>query len=212
MGKTVSQPPASDPGRPRRRRRLRRRPTAAFVVALLLLVLVAIRLRPQASVGVGLPPANQPLRVERVVDGDTLLLATGHRVRLLGVDTPETKDPDRPPEPLGTEATEFTRAFVDGKSIRLEYDRERLDNYRRVLAYVFVDDRLLNAAIIEAGFSRAETRFPYRADRKRLFEEAEAAARAAGRGLWSLPPQATEPVRKTSGQPPLDEDNSDGPS
>jgi hypothetical protein len=60
--------------------------------------------------------------VERVVDGDTLLLASGERVRLIGVDTPETKHPKKPVERFGKEASEFTRHMVQGKRVRLELD------------------------------------------------------------------------------------------
>jgi endonuclease YncB( thermonuclease family) len=60
--------------------------------------------------------------VERVVDGDTLLLQSGERVRLIGVDTPETKHPKKPVERFGKEASEFTRQMVEGKRVRLEFD------------------------------------------------------------------------------------------
>jgi len=84
--------------------------------------------------------ASRLYRVERVVDGDTLLLAGGTRIRLLGVDTPETKHPDRPPEPLGFEAAAFTRSHVENRYVKLRFDRERRDRYRRVLAYVYRDN------------------------------------------------------------------------
>jgi len=136
------------------------------------------------------PSAGLPgpvVRVERVVDGDTLQLADGHRLRLLGIDTPEIASPDHPAEPWGVEAARFTRELLEGKEVRLEFDRERFDPYRRVLAYVWLGDRLANAEIVRGGFSRAETRFPLRTDRKRLLETAEREARTAGRGLWSRP-------------------------
>lgn len=60
--------------------------------------------------------------VQRVVDGDTLLLGTGERVRLIGVDTPETTNPNKPIEHFGKEAEAFTRRMAEGKRIRLEYD------------------------------------------------------------------------------------------
>src|SRR5919198_6222440 len=61
--------------------------------------------------------------VERVVDGDTLLLASGERVRLIGVDTPETKHPKKSVEYFGKEASAFTRCMVEGKRVRLEFDQ-----------------------------------------------------------------------------------------
>ena len=135
-----------------------------------------------------LPPAGVPIRVIRAVDGDTLLLDNGYRIRLLGVNTPETKHPDRPAEPFGPKASAFTQSLVEQRTITLEFDRERLDNYRRVLAYVYLDDgSLLNQRLIEAGFSPAVVSFPIRSDRKRLFEETERAAQQNLRGIWTLP-------------------------
>ena len=127
-----------------------------------------------------------PYLVERVVDGDTLLLAGGTRVRLLGVDTPETKHPRRPVEPLGPEASKFTRAHVEGRKVMLKFDRERRDRYRRVLAYVYLGEWCLNEELIRAGYSRAETGFPYSSVMKRRFRAAEQNARDARRGLWGL--------------------------
>lgn len=138
------------------------------------------------------PLARVPLNsgamvvVERVVDGDTLLLANGERVRLLGVNTPETKHPSKPVEPFGEEASAFTRAMVEGRTVRLELDRERRDAYGRILAYVYIDQRFLNEELIRAGLSFAQTRFPYSEQMKRRFKLAEAEARTHRRGLWSL--------------------------
>jgi micrococcal nuclease len=129
--------------------------------------------------------AEESYRVQRVVDGDTLVLADGTRVRLLGVDTPETKHPDIPPEPLGAEASEFTRRHIEGRTVTLQFDRERRDRYHRVLAYVYLDDWMLNEELIRAGFSRAETRFPYSTAMKRRFRTAEKEARENNRGLWA---------------------------
>lgn len=167
------------------RRRLPTLPTVAF---LLLCCLAALRWStPAPPPADALPDAAQLHRVTRVVDGDTLLLETGHRVRLIGVDTPETKHPDRPPEPWGWEASEFTRGLVDQKLVRLDYDRERFDRYQRVLAYVYCDGWLLNEELIRAGLSPAKTTFPFRSDMQRRFRNAEQQAREAGRGLWSQP-------------------------
>jgi endonuclease YncB( thermonuclease family) len=67
----------------------------------------------------------QTYKVERVVDGDTLLLTNGEYVRLIGVDTPETKHPEKPVEYFGEEASRFTQGMVEGKEVRLEYDQTR---------------------------------------------------------------------------------------
>src|SRR5690606_17407397 len=111
--------------------------------------------------------------VKRVVDGDTLLLATGERVRLLGVDTPETKKPDTPVQPWGPEASQFTTDLVQGKTVTLVFDRERYDKYQRLLAFVYIDGRCLNEELIRHGLSPAKLHYPFRNDMKRRFREAE---------------------------------------
>ncbi len=126
-----------------------------------------------------------PHEVAYVIDGDTIVLANRARVRLLGADSPETKHPRLPPQPWGAEATEFTRTFIGHNLVRLGFDRERKDKYRRFLAYVYVDDRLLNEELLRAGLARARLQYPYSAEMKRRFQKAEAEAKAAKRGLWS---------------------------
>ena len=130
-------------------------------------------------------PAEGVYAVERVIDGDTLLLADQTRVRLIGVDTPECVQPEHPVEPWAPEASEFTRAFVAGGQVRLQLDRERLDRHGRLLAYVWVDERLLNEQLLFAGLARYEPQFHYAEGMKRRFRKAEAQARAARVGLWS---------------------------
>jgi micrococcal nuclease len=130
-----------------------------------------------------------PYHVKRVVDGDTLLLEDGTRVRLLGVNTPETKVPDKPVDPLGLEASEYMEREVQGQNVRLEYDRERLDDYERVLAYVWIGPRLINEELIRKGYSEAITRHPYSETMKNRFRKAEDAAKAGRVGMWkSLSP------------------------
>ena len=155
-------------------------------MAALLLCVVAYRcLRPLHDPAAIPYESPGPYLVERVVDGDTLLLAGGARVRLLGVNTPETKHPHRPVDPLGLMAAEFTRHHVEGRHVSLQFDRERRDAYHRVLAYVFVGDWFLNEQLILAGYSRAQTRFPYSESMKRRFRKAEQQAREAKRGMWA---------------------------
>lgn len=176
---------------PGRTRGGRRTPSAALLLVLMLAMLVAARLlREEGASPAEVIRQRRPHAVERVIDGDTLLLAGGQRVRLIGVDTPETKHPDRPVEPLRREAAAFVRSQIGASEVRLEFDRQRLDRYQRLLAYVWLPDgRLLNAELIRAGFSAAETGYPYRQDMQRQFLEAETQARAAGVGIWDT--QAT---------------------
>ncbi len=134
--------------------------------------------------------------VERVIDGDTLLLADHTHIRLLGVDTPETKRPHTPVEPWGPEASEFTRAHVEGRMVRLEFDKERYDKYDRVLAYVYLGDWFLNEELIRAGMGRAITNHPYSEAMKRRFRAAEREAQRERLGIWSQARGGRAPPRR----------------
>jgi len=126
-------------------------------------------------------------QVERVVDGDTLLLTNRARIRLIGVDTPETVRPNSRVQPWGPEAAEFTRKFVAKGEVRLQFDRERVDDYDRFLAYVWVGNQMLNEELIRTGLGKAVTRFPYSYSMKKRFLRAQQKAKQAARGLWGKP-------------------------
>lgn len=142
------------------------------------------------------PPGEEPSPlaegthlVRRVVDGDTLLLASGHRVRLQGIDTPETVREGYPVEPWGPEASAFTKQFVreaDGR-VRLTFGNERLDRYDRFLAFVWHGERMLNEELVRAGLANARLDYRYSAAMKRRLKTAENEAKAARRGMWSEP-------------------------
>jgi len=120
----------------------------------------------------------------RVIDGDTLVLDGNEKVRLIGVDTPETVHPQKPVERYGKEASVFTRALAEGKRVRLEYDQQRTDKYGRTLAYIYLEDgTFLNAEIIKKGYGFAYTRFPFK--HLEQFRQLERRAREEGRGLWT---------------------------
>jgi len=164
-------------------KRIRRRSPLAIVVLVVALAAVILtsplwRGRPAAF-----PPGEY--RVVRVVDGDTILLEGKRYVRLIGVDTPETKHPDRPTEFYGPEAAAFTHRRVSGKNVRVTFDRERTDRHGRFLAYVYIDGKLLNEELIRGGYGRASLRFPYSDTMKERFRTAEAAATQARLGIWS---------------------------
>ena len=150
-----------------------------------------------AVLGVGflvvVPGLAAGQRVERVVDGDTIIVGGVGRVRLIGVDTPESVDPRRPVEFFGKEASAFTRRLVEGKRVRLAYDWERTDRYGRTLAYVYLPDgTFLNAEIIRQGYGHAYTRFPF--EHLDRFRRLEREARQAGLGLWGASPGAERRV------------------
>ncbi len=128
--------------------------------------------------------------VDRVVDGDTLVLDDGTRVRLMGVDCPESVKPNTPVQPFALEAAEFTRTWLakSGGNVRLEFDRERFDNHGRTLAFVWHDEQCLNEALLQAGLARWEANFSYASSMKTRFRKAEDAARQDQRGLWMAVP------------------------
>ena len=122
----------------------------------------------------------------RVVDGDTIIVSikgAKERVRLIGVDTPETKHPKKPVQRFGKEAYLFTKEMVEGKEIRLEFDWQERDKYGRLLAYIYLmDGTFLNAEIIKQGYGFAYTRFPFKYLEE--FRKYEREAREGKRGLW----------------------------
>lgn len=127
--------------------------------------------------------AQDWVKVKRVIDGDTLLLTNGEKVRLIGVDTPETKHPQKPVQRFGREAYLFTRELVEGKEVRLEFDWQRRDKYGRLLAYVYLTDgTFLNTEIIIQGYGFAYARFPFKYLEE--FRKYEREARENGKGLW----------------------------
>jgi len=136
---------------------------------------------------------GQTFRVSRVVDGDTIILdrpdgVTNHkdtRVRLWGVDTPETVKPNAPVEWFGPEASAFTRDAIEGRHVRIELERGKgtRDKYNRLLAWVFLEDgRLLNAELISQGYGYADPRFPHH--RKTEFAKLQVQAMRGRKGLW----------------------------
>ncbi len=134
------------------------------------------------------PPEALPeglYEVSRVVDGDTLLLTNRTRVRLIGVDTPETVKPHEAVQPWGPEATAFTADFIGRGTVRLQLDRERVDRHGRFLAYVWVDDRMLNEELLRAGLAQWEPQYHYSDSMKTRFRKAQQEAQQAQRGIWS---------------------------
>ena len=130
-------------------------------------------------------------RVVRVVDGDTLVVHIGgddERVRLIGIDTPESVKPETPVECWGKEASATTAELLPkGTAVRLERDAEARDAYDRLLAYVrrATDGLLVNVELARRGAADALTIEPNTAYRSEI-AAAVADARAAGRGLWAV--------------------------
>jgi micrococcal nuclease len=164
------------------------RALAFFVLCCLL---VAWRLY---AVNDGAPAAPEVLAegmhdVRRVVDGDTILLESGARLRLQGIDTPETVMEDMPVEAWGPEASQFTKDFIEraGGRVRLTFSVERKDRHERFLAFVWAGDVMLNEELVRAGLAHARLDYRYSGTMKRRLAAAQEEAQKAGRGIWSEP-------------------------
>jgi micrococcal nuclease len=132
-----------------------------------------------------LPHALQA-HVIRAVDGDTALVRVDGRaeyVRYIGIDTPETVKPGTPVQCGGPAASAYDHHVVDGRTVRLVFDRERQDAYGRLLAYVYAGRRLVNAELVRRGYARP---FPYPPNTAHaaLFARLADLAGRRGRGLW----------------------------
>ena len=129
----------------------------------------------------------------RIVDGDTVVVSLGgvdEKIRLIGIDTPESVDPRRPVECFGKEATAHINELIPpGTSVRVERDVEARDRYDRLLAYLYRsdDDLFVNQQMLADGFANTAT-YPPNVTHVDSFLVAERSARADGRGLWSACP------------------------
>jgi micrococcal nuclease len=156
--------------------------------SLVLLALIALTLlRPWEHVRFGDPPPRSAAAyVLRAVDGDTIEVQVDGRhedVRYIGVDTPETVKPGTPVQCFGPRAHRFNSRLVAHRRVRLVFGEERRDVYGRLLAYVYLGRRFVNAELAERGFARTLTIPPN--DRfARRFKGLQIAAARAGRGLW----------------------------
>jgi micrococcal nuclease len=151
----------------------------------LLAIVAAVLLRPwEQTAGAG--PASAGATVVRAVDGDTVEARIGDRVedvRYIGVDTPETVKPGTPVQCFGHRASDFDRRLVEGRRVRLVFGVERRDVYGRLLAYVYIGHRFVNAELVRRGFARTLA-IPPNTLHRALFRRLELGAARAGRGLW----------------------------
>lgn len=133
---------------------------------------------------------DRQFKVVKIIDGDTLDVdipdgRSDHtRIRLWGVDTPETVKPNTPVEHFGPEASRFTRLMAMGRTVTLKLHRPKIrDRYKRLLAYLILPDgRNLCEEIIATGHGYADPRFDH--SLKRRFKQAQNEAKQARRGLW----------------------------
>lgn len=143
---------------------------------------------PESTSSASLGVSGESVRVLRVIDGDTIEIEGGQKVRYIGIDTPETVDPRRPVGCFGKEASEENKSLVEGKNVTLVKDVSDTDKFGRLLRYVYISTEggnaiFVNDHLVRSGFARAST---YQPDVKYTdrFLHAEKEARENGRGLW----------------------------
>lgn len=136
---------------------------------------------PQPSPTTQLAAGISQALVVRVIDGDTVEIEGGERVRYIGMDTPESTNQH---ECFGEEASARNRALVEGRVVDLETDVSNRDRYGRLLRYVYLDGVMVNEQLVQEGYATVST-FPPDVKYQDRFLAAQRAARDAGIGLWS---------------------------
>jgi endonuclease YncB( thermonuclease family) len=128
---------------------------------------------------------GKPVKVARIVDGDTLVLINGEELRYIGIDTPEEFDPRKPVQCYAVEAAERNRQLVEGKTIIFYKDVNKYDKYGRWLGYIYLEDgTFVNEVLVNEGFAFS---YPYSPDTSKteIMTAAERHARLNNLGLWS---------------------------
>jgi micrococcal nuclease len=128
--------------------------------------------------------------VTRVIDGDTIELENGEKVRYIGIDAPETVHPSKPVECFGREASAKNKELVENKRVRLEKDITDRDKYGRLLRYVYVGDLFVNLELVKLGYATSYT-YPPDVKYQDLFIAAQKEARETQRGLWGACQETT---------------------
>ena len=121
--------------------------------------------------------------VVRVIDGDTIEVSGGHRVRYIGIDTPEVGDNA---QYYGLEATNFNKSLVEGRKVFLERDVSEKDRFGRALRFVYADGIRVNAELVREGYARAKA-YPPDTQYDKCFATLEREARESSRGMWGTP-------------------------
>ncbi len=141
-----------------------------YSVLLLILSFLVLNCAPRVT--------EETYLVVKVLDGDTVQLSSGEKLRYIGIDTPEKSDP------YYAEAQNFNRELVEHKRITIEFDVQKRDKYGRLLGYVYVSDTLVNAELLRAGLAVLYT-YPPNVKYVDYFSELQKEARQQKKGLWS---------------------------
>ena len=153
----------------------------------LLAILLTIFFESSLSNNVKIVPQAETLgitaeisHVTRVIDGDTIEIEGGHKVRYIGIDTPEKGDC------FESQATTRNKELVLNKKVTLKKDVSETDRYGRLLRYVYVDDIFVNNQLVVEGYAQASS-YPPDIAQQTVFRESERAAREKQIGLWGFP-------------------------
>lgn len=152
-------------------------------------IAITLKLTPSAILEkkVSLTPLQKLYKVVEVIDGDTIVLENGEKVRYIGIDTSELNTERGDPECFALEAKKANERLVLGKKVKLEKDVSERDKYGRLLRYVYVDDIFVNEYLVKQGYARAVS-FPPDIKYQEKLLQAERQAREKNKGLWN--PQA----------------------
>lgn len=163
------------------------------IIGLLVFVLFLFRIPTSTPSGQISLPSTSPsptleqkdvVRVVRVVDGDTIEIEGGQKVRYIGINTPETHDPRRPVQCFGKEAAAKNKELIEGKEVYLEKDVSETDKYGRLLRYVYVGDLFINDYLVREGYAHASS-YPPDVKYQAQFRNAQKEAQDNNRGFWS---------------------------
>lgn len=145
---------------------------------------------PSPSITQSASSSAQLVKVKRVIDGDTIELETGQKVRYTGMNTPEIHNPKTLVQCFGMEAKYKNQELVEGKTVRLEKDVSETDKYKRLLRYVYlpsskagVNDIFINDYLVKEGYAVIDT-FPPDVKYVDLFLKSQREAREQNKGLW----------------------------
>ncbi|QAS54626.1 nuclease [Halobacillus litoralis] len=134
------------------------------------------------------PEDSEEATVTRIVDGDTIEVnidGEEQGVRLLLVDTPETKHPNLPVQDYGPEASKFAKDTLSGEEVHIEYDGPKTDKYGRLLAYIWIDGTTFNKMLLEGGYARYAYVYDPPYTHAEEFQAAEASAKSQNLRIWS---------------------------
>jgi len=162
-----------------------------YAVSLIAILAVSLIINFSSRINLKTQPDNGArgyYTVSRVTDGDTIELSNGEIVRYIGIDTPEVREKDGSgwiykPMPFAEKAKDLNRKLVEGKSVKLEFDVQKHDKYKRLLAYVYAEDKMVNIDLVKEGLAMIYT-YPPNVKYSQMFLDAQREARDNKRGLW----------------------------